>query len=171
VKGWYRWRPRRLLRTRVRLHATLIGGSIGAINLRLAPALSLGLATFSVVRAGGDASGTEEEPRGHAAVITRISWESPRSRAAGVTIVFGPMKIFCCLVMATRMSFSLTNSMILISGADGFAIGGLSASDLAVSPEDDSADLEGGDGGDAVRATEPATCSATAAAATSAGVA
>lgn len=105
-----------------------------------------------------------------AAVITRISWESPRSRAAGVTIVFGPMKIFCCLVMATRMSFSLTNSMILISGAEGFAIGGLSASDFVAAPEDDSADLADGDGDAAVPAVELATCAATAAAATSAGV-
>ncbi len=58
------------------------------------------------------------------------------------------MKIFCCLVMATRMSFSLTNSMILISGAGGFANWRLiSVRFVRLRRKMDSADLADADGG------------------------
>src|SRR5882672_6424533 len=44
------------------------------------------------------------------------SCSMPRSRADGVRIVFGPMKIFSLRVMARRTSFSLTNGEISTAG-------------------------------------------------------
>ena len=56
-------------------------------------------------------------------VWTNISCVSPSSRADGVTIVFGPMKIFSFRASAVRTSYSLTNSATLIFGASGFTSG------------------------------------------------
>ena len=113
-----------------------------------------------------------EGPRVYAAVIIRTLLESPRSRAAGVTIVFGLMKIFCCLVMATRMSFSLTKSAILISGVGGLGNGDGIASGLNCGFVDcwvGFGEVCGFAGVVAAFGDSPK-CSATAAAATSAGV-
>ena len=52
-----------------------------------------------------------------ASVSTNTSCSSPRSRAEGVRIVFGPMKIFSLRVIARRTSFSLTNGEIGTVGA------------------------------------------------------
>ena len=52
-----------------------------------------------------------------ASVSTNTSCSSPRSRAEGVSIVFGPIKIFSLRVIARRTSFSLTNGEIGTAGA------------------------------------------------------
>ena len=50
-------------------------------------------------------------------VSTKISCVPPSSRAEGVTMVFGPMKIFSRRDIAERTSLSLTNSETLTGGA------------------------------------------------------
>ena len=55
-------------------------------------------------------------------VSTKISWARARSRAEGVTMVFGPMKIFSWRVMAERTSFSLTKAETWISGLGGAGV-------------------------------------------------
>src|SRR5882762_3779211 len=47
------------------------------------------------------------------------SCSMPRSRAEGVRIVFGPMKIFSLRVIARRTSFSLTKGEISTAGFGG----------------------------------------------------
>src|SRR5713226_4227434 len=67
-----------------------------------------------------------------ASVSTNTSCSRPRSRADGVTIVFGPMKIFSLRVIAARTSFSLTNAEICTGGSAGAAAGLLAASCAAL---------------------------------------
>src|SRR5580658_2494590 len=62
--------------------------------------------------------------RASAPVSTKTSCSRPRSRADGVRIVFGPMKIFLLCVIAWRTSFSLTNGEISTLGFTGFCVGG-----------------------------------------------
>src|ERR1700680_1831506 len=54
-----------------------------------------------------------------ASVSTNTSCSRPRSRAEGVRIVFGPMKIFSLRVIARRTSFSLTKGEISTAGFAG----------------------------------------------------